>query len=145
VSIDVARADSWRRIGSKTGGFERRETTMARRRHAGPATEAKRAAEQRWRDRRREADGIRAMYADGLASLRADELDRVPVFVELLLREAAAGDTTAVRLMGVAQHLTGLGYSSLDQVDSRLLSEVDAIHAGRLVREPVGTPVRMVA
>lgn len=118
---------------------------MARRRHAGPATDAKRAAEQRQRDRRRQAAAIREMYADELGHLRVDEVWDGPLFAELLLRAARAGDPTAVRILGVGQHLTGLGYDSVEQVDPGLLREVEGIHAGRLARQSSTSPATMVA
>lgn len=112
------------------------------RRHAGPATEAKRAAEQRQRDRRRHAAAIRAMFVDELGDLRVDEVWDVPLCAELLLRAAREGDPAAVRILGVGRHLTGLGYESIEQVNSGLLREVEGVHAGRLARQPSTSPVK---
>ncbi|WP_182047017.1 hypothetical protein [Curtobacterium sp. ME26] len=84
------------------------------------------------------------MYADELAELRPAEVQQVPLFAELLLQAAREGDSSAVRLLGTAQHLVGLGYESLEQVDSGLLREVDGVHGSRLARQPSTSPARML-
>lgn len=95
-----------------------------------PQTAAKRAREQDYRDRRRRAEAERQMFAEAAAQLRPVDDVGAHLVVELVMRAAADGDETALRILVAREHLNALGVAYPDELDDRTWQAVRVTHAG---------------
>lgn len=103
-----------------------------------PQRAIKRAKEQDYRDRRRRAEAERAEYRELAEQLRPLEMPDVELVAELLVRAAADGDESALRILTWREHLNALGVVFPEDIDERTWTAVKTTHGG-------GTPRRLVA
>ncbi|MFJ3383613.1 MULTISPECIES: hypothetical protein [unclassified Curtobacterium] len=95
-----------------------------------PQTAIKRAREQEYRDRRRRAALEREQYRELAEQLRPVDSSGAELVVELLMRMAAAGDESALRILTWREHLNAMGVEYADELDDRTFDAVCRTHAG---------------
>ncbi|KTR11060.1 hypothetical protein [Curtobacterium citreum] len=116
----------------------------ARRRNT-PQTAAKRAREQDYRDRRRRAALEREQYRELAEQLRPVDAAGGELVVELLMRMAAAGDESALRILTWREHLNAVGVEFVDELDERTFDAVCRTHAGSVPRSSSSTAASVVS
>lgn len=104
-----------------------------------PQTAAKRAREADYRARRRQAVLVREMYRDLAERLRPVEQSEAELVAELVVRAAAAGDESALRILTWREHLQAVGVERPEDISDRLWDAVETTHAGGTPRVPRGT------
>jgi hypothetical protein len=108
-------------------------------RRKGPLTDAKRARESAYRERRRQAELERAQYRELAEQLRPVEMSEAELLAELVVRAAAEGDESALRILTWREHLNAVGVVFPEDIDDRLWDAVRTTHDGGTPRVPHGT------
>jgi len=70
------------------------------------------------------------MFAEAAAQLRPVDDAGAALVVELVMRAAADGDETALRILAAREHLNALGVEYVDELDDRTWEAVRVTHAG---------------
>lgn len=104
-----------------------------------PQTAAKRAQEADYRARRRQADLERAEYRELAEQLRPVEMSEAELLAELVMRAAADGDESALRILTWREHLTAVGVVFPEDITEGLWAAVRTTHDGGTPRVPRGT------
>ncbi|WIB76788.1 hypothetical protein DEJ28_14170 [Curtobacterium sp. MCPF17_002] len=114
-------------------------------RRKGPLTDAKRAREADYRERRRRADLERAQYRELAEQLRPVEMSEAELIADLVVRAAADGDESALRILTWREHLNAVGVVFPEDIDEPLWAAVKATHDGGTPRVPRGTFLPLTA
>lgn len=104
-----------------------------------PQTAAKRAREADYRVRRRQAELERAEYRELAEQLRPVEASEADLLAALVVRAAADGDESAVRILTWREHLTAVGVVFPEDMTEGLWDAVRTTHDGGTPRVKRGT------